>query len=80
MDGQVLRFGGTTGMAHGWILDDREGHKSVGHSGGAATAYVRFLDDKLTVIVLTNCQGIDPDSLARSVAALYIPELAQGGK
>lgn len=78
MDGTVFRFGGTAGYAHGWVLDDQAGHRSVGHSGGASTAYWRFLDDKLTVIVLTNCQGIDPDSLARSVAALYIPELAEG--
>lgn len=78
-DGQVFRFGGTAGYAHGWVVDDRPGHKSVGHSGGGSTAYWRFLDDKLTVIVLTNCQGSDPDSLAQGVAALYIPELAQGG-
>ena len=79
MDGQVFRFGGTAGYAHGWAVDDRPGHKSVGHSGGASTAYWRFLDDKLTVIVLTNCQGADPDSLAQGVAALYVPELAEGG-
>lgn len=78
MDGTVFRFGGTAGYAHGWVLDERPEHRSVGHSGGASTAYWRFLDDKLTVIVLTNCQGIDPDSLARGVAALYIPELAEG--
>jgi len=75
-DGQVFRFGGTEGYAHGWAVDDRPGHKAVGHSGGASTAYWRFLDDKLTVIVLTNLQGSDPDSLARGVAALYVPELA----
>lgn len=80
MDGQVFRFGGTAGYAHGWVLDDRPGHKAVGHSGGASTAYWRFLDDKLTVILLTNCQGGDPDSLAMGVAALYVPELAQGGR
>lgn len=76
MDGQVFRFGGTAGYAHGWVVNDQAGHKSVGHSGGGSTAYWRFLDDKLTVIVLTNCQGSDPDSLARGVAALYVPELA----
>lgn len=78
-DGQIFRFGGTAGYAHGWVVDDRPRHKSVGHSGGGSTAYWRFLDDKLNVIVLTNCQGSDPDSLAQGVAALYIPELAQGG-
>lgn len=75
-DGNVFRFGGTTGYAHGWAVDDRPGHKSVGHSGGGSTAYWRFLDDKLNVIVLTNLQGSDPDSLAQGVAALCVPELA----
>lgn len=79
MDGTVFRFGGTTGFALGWIVDERTGHKSVGHSGGGSTAYWRFLDDKLTVIVLTNCQGSDPDSLAQGIAALFIPELAASG-
>jgi D-alanyl-D-alanine carboxypeptidase len=77
-DGKDFRFGGTSGYAHGWVVDDRPGHKSVGHSGGGSTAYWRFLDDKLTVIVLTNLQGSDPDSLAQGVAALYVPELAPG--
>jgi CubicO group peptidase (beta-lactamase class C family) len=77
-DGNVFRFGGTAGFANGWIVDDKPGHKSVGHSGGGSTAYWRFLDDKLNVIVLTNCQGSDPDSLAQGVAALYVPEIAEG--
>ena len=76
-DGNVFRFGGTTGYAHGWVVDDRPGHKSVGHSGGGSTAYWRFLDDKLNVIVLTNLQGSDPDSLAQGVAALDVPALAE---
>lgn len=78
-DGNVFRFGGTTGYAYGWVVDDRPGHKSVGHSGGGSTAYWRFLDDKLNIIVLTNLQGSDPDSLAQGVAALYVPELAGNG-
>jgi D-alanyl-D-alanine carboxypeptidase len=79
-DGKVFRFGGTAGYAHGWAVDDRPGHKSVGHSGGGSTAYWRFLDDKLTAIVLTNLQGADPDSLAKGVAALYVPGLASEGE
>ena len=76
-DGKVFRFDGTAGYAHGWVVDDRPGHKSVGHSGGGSTAYWRFLDDKLSVVVLTNLQGSDPDSLAQGVAVLYVPELAE---
>lgn len=64
--------------SYGWIIHDRPGHKSVGHSGGAASAYSRFLSDKLTVIVLTNCHGAFPESIVEGVAAIYIPALTQG--
>jgi len=74
-DGQPFRLGPDTGYGCGWVVRDRPGHKSVGHSGGASTAYARFLDDKVTVIVLTNLQGSDPDSLVEGVAKIYIPEL-----
>jgi CubicO group peptidase (beta-lactamase class C family) len=77
-DGKVFRLDDKTlGYGCGWLVDERPGHKSVGHTGSAATAYIRFLDDKLTVVVLTNCQGAEPDALAFGVAALYVPALAQ---
>ena len=58
-------------------MDERPGHKAVGHSGSDATAYIRFLDDKLTVVVLTNSQGAQPSDLVFGIAALYVPALAQ---
>ena len=77
-NGAVFRFDSSTlGYGSGWMVDDHPGHKAVGHSGGDSTAYIHYLDDKLSVIVLTNCQGADPDSLVSGVAALYIPALAQ---
>jgi D-alanyl-D-alanine carboxypeptidase len=80
-DGKVFRFDGKYhGYGCGWIVDDYPGHKSVGGEGGNSTAYRRFLDDKLTVIVLTNCQGADPNSIVEGVADLYIPGLAVARK
>lgn len=77
-DGTTFRLEGSTlGYGGGWLVDDTPGHKSVGHTGGAATAYIRYLDDKLSVIVLTNCQGARPEELAQGVAALYAPALAE---
>jgi D-alanyl-D-alanine carboxypeptidase len=77
-DGKVFRLDNKTlGYGCGWLVDERPGHKAVGHSGSDATAYIRFLDDKLTVVVLTNCQGAEPDALVFGVAALYVPALAQ---
>ena len=75
--GRVFRFkGSTVGWGNGWMIDEAPQHKAVFHTGGDASAYARFLDDKLSVIILTNCQGVEPDALLQGVAALYVPALA----
>jgi CubicO group peptidase (beta-lactamase class C family) len=77
-DGKVFRLDDKTlGYGCGWLVDERPGHKAVGHTGSDATAYLRFLDDHLSVVVLTNCQGAQPSDLAFGIAALYVPALAQ---
>jgi CubicO group peptidase (beta-lactamase class C family) len=76
-NGRVFRFkGSTVGWGNGWMIDDAPHHRAVFHTGGDASAYARFLDDKLSVIILTNCQGVEPDALLPGVAALYVPALA----
>jgi D-alanyl-D-alanine carboxypeptidase len=65
------------GYGCGWFVGDTPGHRSVWQSGGASSIYKRFLDDELTVIILTNCQGAVPDTLVDRVAAAYVPELSQ---
>jgi D-alanyl-D-alanine carboxypeptidase len=78
-DGRVFRFDQSTmGYGAGWLVDDAPGHKSAGHSGGDATIYIRFIDDRLSVVVLTNYQGAGPDDIAGGVAALYVPALGEG--
>jgi CubicO group peptidase (beta-lactamase class C family) len=78
--GREFHFkGSTVGWGHGWMIDDAPQHKAVFHTGGDASAYARFLDDRLSVAVLTNCQGAEPDALLQGVAALYLPARA-GGK
>lgn len=75
-DGRVFRFDESTmGYGAGWLVDDAPGHRSAGHSGGDATAYIHFIDDRLSVVVLTNYQGAAPDEIAGGVAALYVPAL-----
>lgn len=74
-DGRVFHLEKNLAYANGWLVYELPGHRAVGHSGSDATSYIRFLDDRLTVAVLTNCQGADPDSLALGVASLYIPAL-----
>jgi CubicO group peptidase (beta-lactamase class C family) len=77
-DGRVFRYDETQmGYGAGWLVDDTPGHKSAGHVGGDATVYIHFIDDRISVIVLTNCQGAGPDDIAGGVAALYVPALAE---
>jgi D-alanyl-D-alanine carboxypeptidase len=62
----------------GWQLDTIGGHKLVHHGGtlpGFRAEIARFVDDKLTVVVLTNGNNAEPNSMALEVAALYIPGL-----
>jgi len=62
----------------GWYLDPVGGHKQVHHGGslpGFRAEITRFVDDKLTVVILTNGDNANPSSIALGVAALYIPAL-----
>lgn len=64
----------------GWEIDQINRHRVLQHSGSwqGFTAYIaRFVDDKLTVVVLTNLESdhSDPGKIAHEVAALYVPAL-----
>ena len=72
-----LRGGQTFDYGGGWAIHKRARHSSIGHSGGRSAAYERFADDKLTVIVLTNLSGADPDSIITGIAAVYLPALKE---
>ena len=75
-DGTVFRMEKTLGVGLGWIVDDVPGHRSVGGTGGSSVAFRHYRDDGLTVVVLTNLQGIDPDAMCDRIASFYIPGLA----
>ena len=75
----TLASGATYPYGLGWHLDRQAGHRVAYHDGNrqdGATAVVRYLDDRLTVIVLTNRGNANATRIAREVAALYVPELA----
>jgi D-alanyl-D-alanine carboxypeptidase len=64
----------------GWFVDTYHGHRVVAHTGGTpgfSSAIYRFVDDKLTVIVLTNHGDRVIDHLAIDVAGMYVPGLAR---
>lgn len=64
----------------GWFINSMNGHKLIEHDGawqGFTDAISRYVDDKLTVIVLTNLDSehSDPGKIAHQVAGFYIPAL-----
>ena len=66
----------TYGM--GWFLEGIDGHRIVQHGGASGTGYVKYPDDHLTVIVLTNLEqlaGGDGIGLAKVVAQAYVTGL-----
>ena len=76
----TLTGGRTYAYGFGWQVDAVAGHKRVHHSGtmpGFRATMHRYLDDKLTVIVLANAGNSDPGSIARLIAESYAPGLVE---
>jgi len=62
----------------GWYLRPVPGHRTLAHGGGLpgfATSIWRFIDDQLTVIVLSNCETADTMRIGIGIAGLYVPAL-----
>jgi D-alanyl-D-alanine carboxypeptidase len=75
-----LSLGGTAEYGFGWQVENVNGHRLIGHGGGIpgfATRILRFVDDKLTVIVLTNADNSDASALAQGIAGRVLPVLAK---
>jgi CubicO group peptidase (beta-lactamase class C family) len=62
----------------GWFIQNVHGHPVIEHAGawqGFTTNISRYVDDKLTVVVLTNLEAANPSKIAHHVAGLYLPAL-----
>jgi CubicO group peptidase (beta-lactamase class C family) len=73
-----LNSGASHPYGFGWELGTVGGHRRVHHGGslpGFRATLARYVDDKLTVIVLTNGDNANPGGIALGVADLYIPGL-----
>jgi CubicO group peptidase (beta-lactamase class C family) len=74
--GSVTQPDGTPAdYGFGWFLNPYKGHARMWHYGetvGFRTTIQRFLDDRLTVIVLCNRADLDASELALKVADLYL--------
>ncbi len=59
----------------GWFIENKNGHRVVEHEGawqGFETQISRYVDDKLTVVVLTNLADAKPETIADQVAEMYL--------
>lgn len=71
-----LNDGSTSPYGFGWQIDTAGGHKHIHHGGslpGFRAEIGRFIDDKLTVVVLTNGDNANAGLISRGVANLYVP-------
>ena len=60
----------------GWRYSEHRGHRTQWHSGETVSfrnVIVRFPDERLTVIVLTNRDDPEPYKTALAIADLYLP-------
>lgn len=58
----------------GWIIDERKGHKVIEHGGaniGFRSYYTRFVDDDLSIIIMTNTDEAVPAVIVRALADHY---------
>lgn len=59
----------------GWHMVEKNGHRVLDHGGawqGFEVHISRYVDDKLTVVVLTNLADAEPGKVADHVAELYL--------
>jgi CubicO group peptidase (beta-lactamase class C family) len=69
------------GYGFGWFIEERHGHRVISHDGawqGFETNITRFVDDQLTVVVLTNLAGAKLDGIAERVADMYLGAIKMG--
>jgi CubicO group peptidase (beta-lactamase class C family) len=71
-----LNNGTTHPYGFGWELISFRDRRLVYHSGGLSgfrAQFARFVDDKVTIIVLMNLDDVDPDVIVRGVTAIFMP-------
>jgi CubicO group peptidase (beta-lactamase class C family) len=73
-----LNDGTTKQYGFGWQINEYHGHRLIQHGGawqGFTAQISRYVDDKLTVIVMTNLAAGRPGKIGRGIAALYDADL-----
>lgn len=74
-----LNDGSKVDYGFGWSVGDYLGFPMVDHGGahmtGFRTAFMRFLNEELTIIVLCNSRQANPANIAVGIAGFYISDL-----
>ena len=80
-----LNDGTTYPYGFAWRISDVNGHRRITHDGvdfAFTNRFARYLNDRLSVIVLINLgedeEAAMPTRMADNVAAIYIPSLSDG--
>ncbi len=58
----------------GWAINEYKGHKLIGHGGaniGFRSEFARFVNDGLSIIILTNTDEANPGAIAKALADYY---------
>ena len=74
-----LNDGSTKNYGFGWALAEVHGHRLIEHGGawqGFKSHIARYVNDKLTIVVLANLAQAEPTKIAHGIAAIYDAELA----
>ncbi|MCG2615720.1 beta-lactamase family protein [Terrimonas sp. NA20] len=61
--------------AFGWMVDEHKGHKLIMHGGanvGFRSQYDRYVDDGLSIIIMTNTDEAMPGVITRALADHYL--------
>jgi D-alanyl-D-alanine carboxypeptidase len=73
-----LKNGEISNYGFAWRLEPLEGHKKIGHTGstsGFSASFLRFPDDKVTIIVLCNSgENEMANTVAKTVVPLFFAE------
>jgi CubicO group peptidase (beta-lactamase class C family) len=73
------RIGGfnrlTNGYALGWPTVARAEHPAVAPVGGGRSSVFVYRNDDLSIIVLSNLMGGNPDQFSDEIAGFYIPDM-----
>lgn len=58
----------------GWVIDERNGHKVIEHGGantGFRSYYTRFVNDDLSIIIMTNTDEANPGPIVKALSEYY---------